>query len=78
MAKDSFQSYQVTQQGLVLHGKHGSMTIGFAELASIIEGLSQETTRPQREDIGVAGWSGSRPRSWLDFVRQEQPHADLH
>jgi hypothetical protein len=77
--QDRYQSHRLTKQGLVLQGKHSSMLLSFAELSTVLQSLSQDLpTEPRRSHEAVAvGWSGSRQRNWLDFVKQEQPHAEL-
>ena len=79
--QDRYQSHRLTKQGLVLQGKHSSMLLPYDDLSVVLEALSKEITpmaEPhQPQEAAAVGWSGSKQRTWLDFVKQEQPHAEL-
>jgi len=78
--KDRYVTHRLTKQGLVLQGSRCEMALSFDDLAVILSELSREINaaeEPHQEGV-AAGWPGSRQgSSLLNFVRQEQPYAEL-
>ncbi len=75
--KDTLQSWRLGKQSLILTGKTCELAVPYTELSAILEALGKELPTEPRQGVAVVGWSGSRQRKWLDFVKQEQPHAEL-
>jgi len=58
--KDTFKSFKLTRNSLVIQGSRCELSVSFADLAAIIEALSNALPSEPQESIATAGWSGSR------------------
>jgi hypothetical protein len=79
MKQERYTGHRIAKRSLIIAGRDTEIAVPFDALAQIIEALSQELPiEPRRShETAAVGWSGSRQRNWLDFVKQEQPHAEL-
>ncbi len=78
MRQERYTGHRTTKRSLIIAGRDTEIAVPFQDLAVILEELSKEIApmaAPQEKVVAI-GWSGSRQRTWLDFVKQEQPYVE--